>query len=147
METVKEAQDTTEESIFMENMNALTRFSYDPCCIGNDDIWRELQKTVSRLLVSNKGWLLGTLTSDLVSGEGQLVKDVLAAVTNLLVIADQHLIDKDKIIADTNERLIDKDNAIFEARVAREALKAEFAQFKLAQEKGKKKKKRQALTI
>jgi len=171
MEAMKEAQDTTKESIFMKNMHVLIQFSYNPCCSGNDGVWVELQKTVSGFLASNKGWLLRAPCSDLISGEGQLAKDVLATVTNLLVMADQCLIDKDKIIADTNERLIDKNKAIsetnrslvgkdkiiadtkrtcMEAEGKCEALKTELAQFKSAQEKTKKKKKkkkRQALTI
>jgi len=112
---MKEAQDTTKESIFIENMHALIQFSYNPCCSGNDGVWMELQKTVSGFLASNKGWLLRAPCSDLISGERQLAKDVLAAVANLLVTADQCLIDKDKIIAETNERLIDKNKAISEA--------------------------------
>jgi len=109
---MKEAQDKTEESILMENMHALTRFSYNPCCSGNDDVWRELQKTISGFLVSKKGWFLGEPTSDLIRWEGQLVKDVLAGVINLLAITDQSLIDKDKIIANNTQRLLDKNRII-----------------------------------
>jgi len=109
---MKEAQDTTKESIFIENMRSLTRFSYNPCCSGNDGVWMELQKTVSGFLASNKGWLLRAPCSNLISGEGQLAKDVLAVVTNNLAMSDQCLKDKDKIIVDTNRSLIEKNQLI-----------------------------------
>ena len=109
---MKEAQDTTKESTFVENMRSLIRLSYTPCCNGNDSVWKELQKTVSGFLISKKSWLLEEPGSDLFNGEEQLAKDLFAAVINLLIITDQCLIDKDKIIADTNKSLIDKNKII-----------------------------------
>ena len=135
-EAMKEAQDTTKESIFMKNMCTLIRFTYTPCCNGNDNVWKELQKTVSEFLISKKGWLEAT-SSDLVNGEEQLAKDLFATAINLLIITDQRLIDKDKIIADTNERLIDKDKILadtskmcIQAQRKCEALETEIAQLK-----------------
>ncbi|PUU73422.1 hypothetical protein B9Z19DRAFT_1163090 [Tuber borchii] len=133
---MKEAQDTTKESIFVKNMCGLIKFTYTPCCNGNDNVWKELQKTVSEFLISKKGWLEEP-GPDLSNTEEQLAKDLFAAAINLLIITDQCLIDKDKIIADTNERLIDKDkiladtsNSCMQAQRKCEALKTEVAQLK-----------------
>ena len=142
---MKEAQDTTKESIFVENIRTLTRFSYHPCCNCNNDVWKELQKIVSGFLASKKGWLLVAPGSDLIGGEERLAKDVFASVINLLVITDQCLIDKDKTIADTKKDLIDKDEALTDlskictqSQRECEDLKAELAQCKSAKKKTKK---------
>ena len=145
-EAMKEAQDTTKESIFVKNMCALIRFTYTPCCNDNDNVWKELQKTVSEFLISKKGWLEAP-GPDLFNREDQLAKDLFAATINLLIITDQCLTDKDKIIADTNERLIDKDKILadtsrscMQAQRRCEVLETEIAQLKSPKKKAKKKK-------
>ena len=88
-EAMKEARDTAKESVFVENMRSLIRFSYDPCCNGNDGIWGELQKTVCGFLVSQRGWLVKPPGSDLICEEEQFAKDLLAEAISLLIDTDK----------------------------------------------------------
>jgi len=120
---MKEARKTTKESIFVENMRTLIAYSYNPCyhLSGNDDVWEELQGTVSEFLVVQKSWLLKEAVSGLICEEEQLTKDILIGLVDLL---------------------IDTDKLRMKAEREREALKTELAQSKSA-----KKKRRQALTI
>ena len=120
---MKEARDTIKESIFVENMRTLIAYSYNPCyhLSGNDDVWEELQETVSEFLVVQKSWLLKEAVSGLIFEEEQLTKDIMIGLVDLL---------------------IDADKLRMKAEREREALKTELAQSKSA-----KKKKRQALTI
>jgi hypothetical protein len=99
-EAMKEAQDRIKESIFVENMRALIRYSYNPCCSGSKGAWEELQKTVSRFLVSKKDWILKEPGSGLIDGEEKLAKDLLAGAINLLIDSDKFLVAAEKQIED-----------------------------------------------
>jgi len=88
-EAMKEARDTAKESVFVENMRTLIRFSYDPCCNGSDGVWEELQKTVCGFLVAQRGWLLKPPGSDLICEEEQFARDLVAEAINLLIDTDK----------------------------------------------------------
>ncbi|PWW76977.1 hypothetical protein C7212DRAFT_278896 [Tuber magnatum] len=90
-EAMKKAQDASKEHVFVENMRALIRYSYNPCCSGNKGAWEELQKVVSEFLVSKKGWLLTAPGTDLIYGEEKLAKDIFAGAINLLLENDKLL--------------------------------------------------------
>ncbi|KAG0641298.1 hypothetical protein HOY80DRAFT_955384 [Tuber brumale] len=99
-EAMKEAQGKVKESLFVENMRALIQYSYNPCCSGNKGAWEELQKTLSRFLVSKKGWILEEPGSGLIGGEEKLAKDLLAGAINLLIDSDKLLVAAEKQIED-----------------------------------------------
>ena len=121
-EVLIEAEDTATESIFVKNMRTLIEYSYNPCCdyAGDNDVWKELQKTVWEFSIKQNSWFLGEPGSDLICEDKRLTKDILAGLINLLN---------------------DTDNLRIQAEGERLDLKAELAR------KSGLKKKRQALII
>jgi len=84
-ETIVEAQDVSEELIFVKNIRELIKYSYHPCCqnSGSPGVWEDLQKAVCGFLASRKGWLLKVPGSSLIDEEEQLTKDLVTALINL----------------------------------------------------------------
>jgi len=135
-----EAQGTTEESLFAENMRGLVQYSYHPCCTdghgGNLDVWEDLQYVVCGFLVSQRGWLLEAPGSNLISDQEELAKDLLTAFINLSIDTEKLRIEAERKYA------IDTEKLRIEAERKYEALKT-----MIAQRESLKKRKRQALTI
>ncbi|RPA97018.1 hypothetical protein L873DRAFT_1166119 [Choiromyces venosus 120613-1] len=90
-DAMKEAKETILESIFVENMRALIRYTYNPCCPSTNSTWDELQKCVSGFLVAQKGWMLEVPASQLIDGEDKLAKDLLAGAIKLLVEVEEKM--------------------------------------------------------
>jgi len=97
-----EAQDVSEELIFVKNIRELIRYSYHPCCqdsgsLGgwdeshraDDGVWEDLQKAVCGFLASRKGWLLLVPGSSLIDEEEQLTKDLVTTFINLSIDTDK----------------------------------------------------------
>src|SRR5205807_1629083 len=100
---MEQAQAKLPNSIFLENMVELLRYSYSHCYISDSPAWGELQEITSNIWVEKIEWILETPGSSLLDGERKLVKDLMIGTAKRLIDADRRLIDADRYLASKEE--------------------------------------------